>query len=616
MPKLGDLFVKVSAKGAPQTKAQLAAVDKTAAKAGTTFGGLTKAVGGMIAAFAAYRGVQLFVNWLKSTVAASLDAEVQFIKLEAVLTATKNAAGLNTEELQKMAREMMLLTGITDEEVIATEGLLLTFTQIGKETFPAALSAAADMSVMFGQDLRQSAIQLGTALNDPIRGIGRLRRIGISFTEQQKESIKMFVEQNDIMAAQGVILDELNREFGGVAEAMGTSFQGQLNIITGLYGELQEGISGALIENEAMRGVLTRVIEGLQNAEKWITENQESFEAMAEAIVAATDGLIFFIEQVSTRLIPVLIKIIEWTSKAVWAWKELWGAKMRQDIEATNKQIEHNNKLLAIWKKQREAGIITWEELGDRIRGVSGRVEEFKPVIESGTEATKGMTAAQKEQFEVQWELGLADERRTELLGEMIQELEETGEAEDVLAGLRAQLWEDEKARIEEEKSKRLELAQTIVGKVQPIFMNFFNALTTGGEAWQKFGENVAAAIKRIIVQLLALAAVGMTLKFLGLGGLIDIAAAAARIFGGGGFQNPVNDIIMQREGRDVGRLFALGFKQGIGNAFGGLAMQQQAVAIRVFADPSVMVEKMTALPFNQKNKFHRGVTLEVADRL
>lgn len=615
MPKLGDLFVKVSAKGAAQANTQIATVDKTAAKAGTTFSGLAKAIGGMIAAFAAYRGVQLFATWLKSTVKASTDAEVQIVKMNAVLRATGHAAGISRVELEDFAREMMLLTGIEDDTIIATQGIMLTFTQIGEETFPTAIKAAADMSVMFGQDLQQSAIQLGTALNDPIRGIGRLRRIGISFTEQQKESIKAFVEQNDIMAAQAVILDEINREFGGVSEAMGTTFQGQVNKVTSIYGELQEALSGTFVESEGMRDVLALVTEKLQDAEEWVLKNADSFEAMAEAMAAALEGAIFLVEHISRNMIPKLIMLIEWSSKAVWAWKELWGAKTRQDIEATNKQIEHNNKLIAIWKKQREADIITWADLGEKIRGLTDTYSGYTEAVEESGEATKKRTEFDREGFEMAQEFAEMETGRAELLDATTMALgkqtEEVGFSWDAWLKYYDGIREQE-ALIRE---ARLKTATAIISRIQPVFKGFFNALMEGGDAWGRFGDAVVSNIKRIIVQMLALAAVGLTLRALGLGGLIDIAAAASRIWGGGSFQDPTMDLQMQREGRDVARLFSTGFREGMKGAFTGVGMRPQPIALKIFADPSVMVETMAGLPFNQKNKFYKEMTLEVEDR-
>jgi hypothetical protein len=43
--------------------------------------------------------------------------------------------------------------------------------------------------------------------------------VGVSFTDQQKEQIKTMQEAGDMAGAQGVILAELNKEFGGSALA-------------------------------------------------------------------------------------------------------------------------------------------------------------------------------------------------------------------------------------------------------------------------------------------------------------------------------------------------------------------------------------------------------------
>jgi len=79
-----------------------------------------------------------------------------------------------------------------------------------------------DMSAALGQDGKSSAIQLGKALNDPIKGITALSRVGVSFTAQQKEAIKADVKRGDTLSAQKIILAELSKEFGGSAAAIAT----------------------------------------------------------------------------------------------------------------------------------------------------------------------------------------------------------------------------------------------------------------------------------------------------------------------------------------------------------------------------------------------------------
>jgi hypothetical protein len=56
---------------------------------------------------------------------------------------------------------------------------------------------------------------LGKALNDPIKGVTALQRVGVSFTKGQKDQIKSLEESGHHMQAQKVILRELNKEFVG-----------------------------------------------------------------------------------------------------------------------------------------------------------------------------------------------------------------------------------------------------------------------------------------------------------------------------------------------------------------------------------------------------------------
>jgi hypothetical protein len=147
-----------------------------------------------------------------------------------------------------------------------------------------------NMSTMFGQDLQQSVIQLGTALNDPIQGVGRLRRIGISFTEQQKEQIRVLMEQNDLYGAQRVILDELQVEIGGTARAVGEEYAGKVAQLKNAFGDLQEVMGAVMADRmEPMLPLMTRMIENLSN---WIKKKQElkdAYEKLKEPMQEVND---------------------------------------------------------------------------------------------------------------------------------------------------------------------------------------------------------------------------------------------------------------------------------------------------------------------------------------
>lgn len=156
---------------------------------------------------------------------------------QAVLKSTGGVANVTAGQIDNLAESLMKKTGIDDEVIKSGANLLLTFKDIrneagkGNDIFSQATTMLQDMSVALGQDTKQSAIQLGKALNDPIKGVTALRRVGIQMTTAQEEQIKAFVEAGDVMGAQKVILKELESQFGGSAEAAGKTFAGQLNIL-------------------------------------------------------------------------------------------------------------------------------------------------------------------------------------------------------------------------------------------------------------------------------------------------------------------------------------------------------------------------------------------------
>jgi phage-related protein len=128
-------------------------------------------------------------------------------------------------------------------EVQEAANVLLTFKNVSEETFGTALGLSADLSAVLGTDLQSSTLQLGKALNDPIRGITALSRAGVQFTAEQQEMIKSLVESGDALGAQQLILGELESQVGGVAAASADSTAKIGNAFT----ELQRALGGPLI---------------------------------------------------------------------------------------------------------------------------------------------------------------------------------------------------------------------------------------------------------------------------------------------------------------------------------------------------------------------------------
>ena len=182
---------------------------------------------------------------------------------EAVLKSTGGAAGVTQKSVEGLAGALLAKTGIDDEAIQSGENLLLTFTNIrnevgkGNDIFTQSTKVMTDMSVALGQDMKSSAIQLGKALNDPVRGLTALQRVGVSFTGAQKEQVKALVESGHAMQAQKLILAELNKEFGGSAEAIGKTLPGQINILKESFYNLAGALVGGLVP--AFTGVVSGI---------------------------------------------------------------------------------------------------------------------------------------------------------------------------------------------------------------------------------------------------------------------------------------------------------------------------------------------------------------------
>ncbi len=146
----------------------------------------------------------------------------------AVIKSTGGAAKVSAEQVRANAEALENLSTVDDKVIQDGENMLLTFTNIGNKVFPQATKAALDMAVAMAGgnveqvDLKASAIQLGKALNDPIKGITALQKVGVTFTAKQKKRIEGFVKEGKVVEAQKVILAELNKEFGKASEAAGT----------------------------------------------------------------------------------------------------------------------------------------------------------------------------------------------------------------------------------------------------------------------------------------------------------------------------------------------------------------------------------------------------------
>ena len=152
---------------------------------------------------------------ITSAIRVSSRAERQFAKLEGILKATGGAAQLTLSEIETLAQEIGKQTLASTQGVRDAAGVLLTFKSITGETFKDALRLSQDLAEVGFGSVKTAALQLGKALEEPEIGLSALRRVGVSFTEQQKEQIKTLDFLGKKQEAQAIILKALNEQVGG-----------------------------------------------------------------------------------------------------------------------------------------------------------------------------------------------------------------------------------------------------------------------------------------------------------------------------------------------------------------------------------------------------------------
>ncbi len=251
MAKLNDLIVTIGAQTKQFDKALGASMRKM-----QTFGKNTKKLGKSMT-----MGLTAPIAALGFTAVKAFDQQAKAIaQVEAGLKSTGNSVGYTSKQLQQMASDLQTKTIFGDEEILKdATSQLLTFTNIAGDQFARTQSVALDLATRLDGDLKSASIQLGKALNDPIANLSALSRSGIQFSEDQKQVIKSLTESGRLAEAQTVILDELEKQYGGSAEAAAKAGTGGLKQLANSFGDLQEEFGKIIME------FLPPVIDGLKN---------------------------------------------------------------------------------------------------------------------------------------------------------------------------------------------------------------------------------------------------------------------------------------------------------------------------------------------------------------
>ena len=181
-----------------------------------------------------------------------------------VIASTDGAAGRSLGDLKALASQMQRVSNFGDENILQNvTAPLLTFTNIQDDVFDRAQANVLDMATLLKMDLKSASVLVGKALNDPIKGMSALSRSGVTFSASQEDVIKALVATGDVAGAQAVILEELERQFGGQAEAAAKAPLGAFRQLQNAIGDVKESLGEQIVP------FLTPLVEKVQEAVSW-----------------------------------------------------------------------------------------------------------------------------------------------------------------------------------------------------------------------------------------------------------------------------------------------------------------------------------------------------------
>ena len=362
-----------------QTNARMRELRGSTQQMGGTWGNMMNAVKGGILAFAGIQGVQALWNGAKNAVAAYTTQAQAVAKVNQAITSTAGAAGLSLEQLRQEASNLQKKTLFGDEEILNNAtAQLLTFTNIANDNFLRTQRVALDLSTVLDGDLKSASIQLGKALNDPVANLSALSRSGIQFSQAQKDVIKELATTNRLAEAQGVILDELERQYGGQAEtaaAVGGGWKQMSNAL----GDVMEEIGGfitALFNTDAATASLTDTIAnisetirgwaaGVLQARQWMRDWYDDSAVLRGAVQLLSAGIktniLFLVQFLDMAIVKPVQAIIA-------------------GIKATRLVMEGEFKQAgAVLKDHFSAVVDDWKEFGTEYKGIwSDAIDEVR----------------------------------------------------------------------------------------------------------------------------------------------------------------------------------------------------------------------------------------------
>jgi hypothetical protein len=523
------------------------------------------------------------------------ESDKAFTKVEQGVKQTGGAAGFTADELSKIASKLQSITTFEDDEILnKITAQLLSFPTIVGDNFTRAQKSVMDLATVLDGDLQSSAIQVGKALGDPVKGLQALRKSGVLFTEDQQKLIKRLAESNHLFEAQSLILDAIESQYGGQAEAVAKLPIGKLEQMKNAWGDIGETlgkfVSPAVVAvSESLSGLAKNIqrpyeerswfgrfladldpVYNFQVLKKWIQGTGKLEEAVNNVDGGNLDVIPPKIEKTVESLASLQEKLKELKEEQENAplISDESGVKAFGDYKEEIKALEER---IAKYNKETETSVGLYGLLNKKIE------ENEKLIKAAGTEDV--ILKLRLENAELQkkkeWldKIGEVDYKspmsvvqkkvtfgkiETEVDEETVRNAEVFGWKLDAVAKAQKEIskssvdWKgisNEFEQFTNQETMAIELTNTLAASIAGLG----DSLAQGADTWAEYGKNVVDSLKSAIAMIIkegvAIAVKNALIEY---GATGPVALALAGLTGGlaaGIFSTAINQIPALAEG-------------------------------------------------------------------
>jgi hypothetical protein len=212
---------------------------------------------------AAQAGFRMLTKFVGDSVTAYTEAEAIQKKLTVALKQQGPFAVSAAQDYEKLAKQFQRTTAFEDDMITATQAMLVQVGDVMPNQMEGALKATTDLAAGLGIDLQQATMLVGKAFAGNTESLGRY---GVNIDEARFKT-----------EGATVVLDAIQRRFGGQAQAELDTYAGKVKQLANEWGNFQEAVGEFIVDDPVVRAGLILMVDAFSKQKTEVKETKDGW---------------------------------------------------------------------------------------------------------------------------------------------------------------------------------------------------------------------------------------------------------------------------------------------------------------------------------------------------